>query len=181
MSNCRILLGRAIVSSSATILSSSVKTTARQESGLPQNEDQRLAGTHSGFVTLLRVAGANDRFFPDGSRLFEAIELLRSKKQPDGTRLLETLIPGRSISSSRRSTVSPAGGTPSGRCASSAGTSNPRAELREPYSSDSSRASAHEAISASWLGTRSATWSGARSSRRVHRAQRWPKGSRTIP
>src|SRR5688572_31756963 len=40
-------------------------------SGLPQDEDQRLAGTHSGFVTLLRVAGANDRFFPDGSDLWQ--------------------------------------------------------------------------------------------------------------
>ena len=32
-------------------------------SGLAQNEAERLAGTHSGFVTLLRVAGVNDRFF----------------------------------------------------------------------------------------------------------------------
>jgi hypothetical protein len=40
-------------------------------SGLPQNESDRLAGTHSGFVTLLRVAGAGDRFFPEGSELWE--------------------------------------------------------------------------------------------------------------
>ena len=40
-------------------------------SGLPQNEAERLAGTHSGFVTLLRVAGVNDRFFPEGSELWE--------------------------------------------------------------------------------------------------------------
>ncbi len=40
-------------------------------SGLPQTESERLAGTHSGFVTLLRVAGASDRFFPEGSELWE--------------------------------------------------------------------------------------------------------------
>jgi hypothetical protein len=39
--------------------------------GLPQDEDQRLAGTVSGSVTLLRVAAADDRFFPDGSELWE--------------------------------------------------------------------------------------------------------------
>jgi hypothetical protein len=71
MWNCLILLARAIASSSVTILSSSVTTTARREVAWPQDEDQRLAGTHSGFVTLLRVAAANDRFFPDGSDLWE--------------------------------------------------------------------------------------------------------------
>lgn len=40
-------------------------------SGLPQNQRDRLAGTHSGFVTLLRIAQPNDRFFPPDSRLFE--------------------------------------------------------------------------------------------------------------
>jgi hypothetical protein len=40
-------------------------------SGLPQNQQDRLAGTHSGFVTILRIAGANDRFFPPGSLLLE--------------------------------------------------------------------------------------------------------------
>jgi hypothetical protein len=39
--------------------------------GLPQAQQQRLAGTHSGFVTVLRVAGANDRFFPPGSLLVD--------------------------------------------------------------------------------------------------------------
>ena len=38
--------------------------------GLPQAQQQRLAGTHSGFVTVLRVA-ANDRFFPFGSLLID--------------------------------------------------------------------------------------------------------------
>jgi hypothetical protein len=39
--------------------------------GLPQADQQRLAGTHSGSVTILRVAGANDRFFPLGSLLVD--------------------------------------------------------------------------------------------------------------
>jgi hypothetical protein len=34
---------------------------------LPQNAAQRRAGTHSRSVTLLRIAGANDRFYPAGS------------------------------------------------------------------------------------------------------------------
>jgi hypothetical protein len=40
-------------------------------SGLPQNPQDRLAGTHSGFVTILRDAAAGSLFLPPGSRLFE--------------------------------------------------------------------------------------------------------------
>jgi hypothetical protein len=39
--------------------------------GLPEGPQHRLAGTHSGFVTVLRVAGANERFFPPGSLLVD--------------------------------------------------------------------------------------------------------------
>ena len=39
--------------------------------GLPQDQLQRLAGTHSGSVTILRLAGENDRFFPPSSLLVE--------------------------------------------------------------------------------------------------------------
>jgi hypothetical protein len=39
--------------------------------GLPQSPQDRLAGTHSGFGTTLRVADANDKFFPEGSMLFQ--------------------------------------------------------------------------------------------------------------
>jgi len=39
--------------------------------GLPQSSQNRLAGTHSGFATTLRVADANDKFFPEGSMLFQ--------------------------------------------------------------------------------------------------------------
>jgi hypothetical protein len=40
-------------------------------SGLPHNQNERLAGTHSGFLTILRIAGANDRFYPPDSVLLE--------------------------------------------------------------------------------------------------------------
>jgi hypothetical protein len=39
--------------------------------GLPQSPQNRLAGTHSGFASTLRVADANDMFFPEGSMLFQ--------------------------------------------------------------------------------------------------------------
>jgi hypothetical protein len=39
--------------------------------GLPESPQNRLAGTHSGFGTTLRVADANDKFFPEGSMLFQ--------------------------------------------------------------------------------------------------------------
>jgi hypothetical protein len=39
--------------------------------GLPQSVSDRLAGTHSGFATTLRVADAHDRYFPVGSMLFQ--------------------------------------------------------------------------------------------------------------
>lgn len=39
--------------------------------GLPEYSQDLLAGTHSGFGTTLRVADANDKFFPEGSMLFQ--------------------------------------------------------------------------------------------------------------
>jgi hypothetical protein len=39
--------------------------------GLPQKNQQRRAGTHSGFVTTLRIAEANDKFFPQDTELFQ--------------------------------------------------------------------------------------------------------------
>jgi len=39
--------------------------------GLPQSPRNRLAGTHSGFATTLHVADGNDKFFPEGSMLFQ--------------------------------------------------------------------------------------------------------------
>ena len=40
-------------------------------SGLPQNQNQRLAGTQSGVLTIVRIAAADDRFFPANSRLVQ--------------------------------------------------------------------------------------------------------------
>jgi hypothetical protein len=40
-------------------------------SGLSQNQNQRLAGTQSGVLTIVRIAAANDRFFPANSRLVQ--------------------------------------------------------------------------------------------------------------
>jgi hypothetical protein len=51
--------------------------------GLPQSPQNRLAGTHSGFATTLRVADANDQFFPEGSMLF----------QYEGTFMFDAMIP----------------------------------------------------------------------------------------
>ena len=39
--------------------------------GLPQSPENRLAGTHSGFATTIRIADANDRFLPEGGMLFQ--------------------------------------------------------------------------------------------------------------
>jgi hypothetical protein len=39
--------------------------------GLPQNPQQRLAGSYSGLVTTLRVAAANDPIYQAGSYLFQ--------------------------------------------------------------------------------------------------------------
>jgi hypothetical protein len=42
------------------------RTPGNGRNDLPQNAARRLAGTHSGSVTLLRIAGVNDRFYPAG-------------------------------------------------------------------------------------------------------------------
>jgi hypothetical protein len=38
--------------------------------GLPRRRRKRLAGTHSGFVTIFRIPAPDDDFFPPGSYLF---------------------------------------------------------------------------------------------------------------
>jgi hypothetical protein len=37
--------------------------------GLPKRKKKRRAGTHSGFVTLFRIAAADNAFYPPGSLL----------------------------------------------------------------------------------------------------------------
>jgi hypothetical protein len=39
--------------------------------GLPPDEQDRHAGTHSGVVTTLRIAAANDAYLPGGSELLQ--------------------------------------------------------------------------------------------------------------
>jgi hypothetical protein len=51
--------------------------------GLPESPQNRLAGTHSGFGTTLRVADVDDTFFPEGSMLF----------QYEGTYMFDAVIP----------------------------------------------------------------------------------------
>jgi hypothetical protein len=41
------------------------------ENGLPKEEDDRRAGTQSGFFTTLRFSEANDKFLPGGTGLFQ--------------------------------------------------------------------------------------------------------------
>jgi hypothetical protein len=74
-------------------------------------------------LEYLRAAGD-----PPDQRVDEAIQLLRSKQQPDGTWLLENRIPARSTSRSRTAMASPAGGTRYGLCVSSTGTGGQPAE-----------------------------------------------------
>jgi hypothetical protein len=59
---------------------------------------------------------------PPDSRIDQAIDLLRSKQQPDGAWLLENTHPPRSTLPSKRATVGPVGGTHSERCVCSIGT-----------------------------------------------------------
>jgi hypothetical protein len=62
---------RAIFSNDLRLDRYNQRTPGNQPNDLPQNPAQRRAGTHSGCVTLLRIAGANDLFFPPGSFLME--------------------------------------------------------------------------------------------------------------
>jgi hypothetical protein len=39
--------------------------------GLPQDPNDRMAGTHSGVETIVRISGPGDPFFPAGSVLFQ--------------------------------------------------------------------------------------------------------------
>ena len=47
------------------------RTPGNGRNDLPKDPARRLAGTHSGSVTLLRIAGASDRFYPAGSLVLE--------------------------------------------------------------------------------------------------------------
>ena len=51
--------------------------------GLPQSQQQRFAGTHSGTVTLLRIAAANDRFYPQGGLLIQYVATYKFNTLPN--------------------------------------------------------------------------------------------------
>jgi hypothetical protein len=51
--------------------------------GLPQSELQRRAGSHSGFVTTLRVAAAGDNFYQPGSYLLQYEGIYRFNTVPN--------------------------------------------------------------------------------------------------
>jgi hypothetical protein len=62
---------RAIFSNDLRLDRYNNRTPGNGPNDLPQNPAQRRAGTHSGSVTLLRIAAANDAFYPAGSLLLE--------------------------------------------------------------------------------------------------------------
>jgi hypothetical protein len=47
--------------------------------GLPQNEADRYAGIHSGFLTLLRITGAGDRFYGPDIFIYEYLATYKFK------------------------------------------------------------------------------------------------------
>ena len=51
--------------------------------GLPQSEQERLAGIHSGTVTILRIAPANDRVLAEGAFLLQYQGTYRFKPLPN--------------------------------------------------------------------------------------------------
>jgi hypothetical protein len=72
MGGSPVLQARAIGSYSAMILFSNASIASSRETDFrPQSLQSRLAGTHSGFATTLRVADANDKFFPEGTMLLQ--------------------------------------------------------------------------------------------------------------
>jgi hypothetical protein len=62
---------RAIFSNDLRLDRYNNRTPGNGPNDLPQNPAQRQAGTHSGSVTVLRIAAANDRFYPAGSIVLE--------------------------------------------------------------------------------------------------------------
>src|SRR5215217_3798042 len=62
---------RAIFSNDLRLDRYNNRTPGNGPNDLPQNPAQRQAGTHSGSVTILRIAAANDRFYPAGSNVLE--------------------------------------------------------------------------------------------------------------
>src|SRR5687768_16765436 len=58
-------------SCSARIWCSGASTTRRRATVFRRPSKNRRAGTHSGFITTLRIAEAGDNFFPEGTELLQ--------------------------------------------------------------------------------------------------------------
>ena len=52
--------------------------------GLPQAEEDRRAGTHSGFLTTIRIVDATDAYLPGGGVLFQYEGTYRLDAVPAG-------------------------------------------------------------------------------------------------
>jgi hypothetical protein len=50
--------------------------------GLPKKEKDRFAGTHSGVLTLLRIAGPGDRFFQPGTYVLQYLATYKFNDLP---------------------------------------------------------------------------------------------------
>jgi hypothetical protein len=59
------------------------RTPGNGPNDLPQNPQQRLAGTHSGTLTLLRIAGLGDRFYPSGTYVIQYVATYRFNNLPN--------------------------------------------------------------------------------------------------
>ena len=59
------------------------RTPGNGPNDLPQDPAQRLAGTHSGTLTLLRIAKAGDRFYPQGALVIQYVATYRFKAVPN--------------------------------------------------------------------------------------------------
>jgi hypothetical protein len=64
--------------------------------GLPHDPQNRLAGSHSGFVTTVRIARAGDQLYPQGSYLFQYEATFRFNTVPN-TPLLRGQVTARGL------------------------------------------------------------------------------------
>jgi|RhiMethySRZTD1v2_1073278.scaffolds.fasta_scaffold110589_5 hypothetical protein len=59
------------------------RTPGNGPNDLPPNPAQRLAGTHSGTLTLLRIAGPGDRFYPPGTYVIQYVATYKFNNLPN--------------------------------------------------------------------------------------------------
>jgi hypothetical protein len=59
------------------------RTPGDRPNDLPKAEAQRFAGSHSGTVTLLRIAAPGDRFYPQGALVLQYVATYRFRAVPN--------------------------------------------------------------------------------------------------